>query len=157
MKKLIATITAGLLFTCLFTASAHADRKTLEGFMLGTGAVILGSAIINGLNNNSRPRYNGLPAKRYNYQTRHYGYYSNNPYASRQDQPRYGNKKRHQGKYKNGSRGYFAIEKVWIKPVYKKRWNPGHYNRRGEWIDGRKEKFIVQNGYWAKEKTWRRH
>ena len=56
MKQIITITTAVILLICFSTVQAHADRKTMEGFMLGTGVAILGAAIISGINNDRRPR-----------------------------------------------------------------------------------------------------
>ena len=49
MKHVISIMTAVVVFICLSTAPAHADRKTREGFLLGVGAAVLGTAIYQGL------------------------------------------------------------------------------------------------------------
>ena len=143
MKKIIAITTTVLLLICFFAASAHAGaarRHTIEGFMIGTGVAILGAAIINGINNDSRHHYD----RSYSRHSRHY-------YAGY----RHGYKNRHHRKYKHHRpRGYWEIERIWVEPVYEKKWNPGHYNRRGEWLSGRYEKFLVQDGYFQEEKVW---
>ena len=137
MKKIIATTTAVLLLICFSTASAYAGaarRHTIEGFMLGTGVAILGAAIINEINKDSKPQY-----------TQNHSRHGEYCYAGN----RYGYNNRH-----HRARGHWEIERIWIDPVYEKKWNPGHYNRRGEWLSGRYEKFLVQDGYWQEEKVW---
>lgn len=146
MKKIIAITTVVLLSVCLSTTSALAGaarRHTIEGFMIGTGVAILGSAIINGINRDSRPQY----TQRY---SRH-GEYRHSGYRNRH-RNNYPRRFRHQ---KHG--GYWEVQRIWIDPVYEKKWNPGHYNRHGEWVNGRHEKFLIANGYWQKEKLWVRH
>lgn len=143
MKKIITIITATVLLICFSTVSAHADRKTMEGFMIGTGVAILGAAIINGINRDARPQYTQSYSRHNEY--RHTGY-------------RYGYKNKYHRKYRHHApRGHWEIEKSWVDPAYEKKWNPGHYNRRGSWVDGRLEKFLVTNGYWQEEKVWVRH
>lgn len=140
MQKIISILTTILILTVVFTTSAHADRKTMEGFILGTGVAILGAAIIHEINSNSEPRY-----------VSNHSWYDNRSRAGH----RYGHKKRHHKKYNNNRpRGHWKIEKRWIEPVYKTKWNPGHYNRRGSWIDGRYEKFIIAKGCWQENKIW---
>ena len=137
MKKIIATTTAVLLLICFSTASAYAGaarRHTIEGFMLGTGVAILGAAIINEINKDSKPQYTQNNSRHDEYC--YAGY-------------RYGHNNRH-----HRSRGHWEVERIWIDPVYEKKWNPGHYNRRGDWVSGRYEKFLVQDGYWQEEKVW---
>ena len=135
MKKIIAITTSVLVLTFFSTVSAHADRKTVEGFMLGTGVAILSAAIFNGIHKTSPHQYIQKHSRSDKY--RHAG--------NRYDRRNF----RHQG-----PRGYWQIERIWIDPVYEKKWNPAHYNRRGEWVNGRHEKFLVQNGYWQEEKIW---
>ena len=142
MKKIIAITTVVLLSVCLSTTSALAGaarRHTIEGFMIGTGVAILGSAIINGINRDSRPQYTQSYSRHDEY--RHSGYRNNYP-----------RKYRHQN---HG--GYWEVQRIWIDPVYEKKWNPGHYNSHGEWVDGRHEKFLIANGYWQEEKLWVHH
>ena len=143
MKKIIAITTTVLLLFCFSTVSAHADRKTMEGFMIGTGVAILGAAIIHGIHNDSRYYYD----RSYSSHNRHY-----------HAEYRRGHKNRHHRKYKHHKpRGYWEIERIWVEPVYKKKWNPGHYTPRGSWVSGRHETFLVQNGYWQEEKIWVRY
>ncbi len=140
MQKLISIFTAILILTVISTTSAHADRKTMERIMFGTGAAILGAAIIHGIHNTPEPRY-----------------ISNRPWNDNQhyDRYRYKHKKKHHKRYsKNRHRGHWETQKTWIEPVYETRWNPGHYNRRGKWINGRYEKFIVTRGCWQEDKVW---
>jgi len=140
MQKTISIITAALILVCFSTVSAHADRKTMEGFMLGTGVAILGAAIIHGINKDSHPQYASS-----------YSTHNDHNYAKH----RYGHKNKHHRKYcQHRPRGHWEIEKRWIEPVYEIKWNPGHYNRRGEWIDGRDERFIVTKGCWQEDKVW---
>jgi hypothetical protein len=137
MKRIIAITTSILVVIFFSTVSAHADRKTVEGFMLGTGVAILGAAIYNGIHRDSP-----VPQYTKNY-SRHDGYRST------------GYRYKHHRKYRSqGPRGHWELERIWIAPVYEKKWNPGHYNPRGEWISSRYEKFLVQNGFWQEEKIW---
>lgn len=138
MKKLIAITTAVLLLICFSTVSARADRKTMEGFMLGTGVAILGTAIFHGLNKNSKPQL-----------SRNHGHYD----AHISD--RY--KVRHHRKFNKNRSGHWEIDRIWIESSYEKKWNPAHYNRRGEWISARYENFLINDGYWQEEKVWVHH
>ena len=142
MKKLIAITTATLLIICFSTVSAHAaDRKTMEGFMIGTGVAILGAALLH--NANKGPRLKVLTPDQDQHRDRnHYAGYG------------YGHKRKHHKRYHHGPRGHWEIEKVWVEPVYETKWNPGHYNRRGEWVEARNEKFLVKDGYYQEEKVW---
>lgn len=143
MKKIIASMTAVFLVIVFSSAPARADRKTMEGFLLGTGVAILGTAIIHEINKDRHDYYQ--PA-----QTHH------RPYSY----SRYEHRDRHRPykKYKHHRpRGHWEVERVWVEPVYEKKWNPGHYNRRGKWVSGRYERFLVCDGYWKKEKVWVRY
>lgn len=138
MNKIIATVTAVFLIILASSSPAKADRKTMEGFLIGTGVAILGTAIISELNKDNKVSYS----------TSHT--YNDDYY------PEYRHHRKHHKKYR-GPKGHWEINRVWIEPVYERKWNPGHYNRRGEWVNGRYEKFLVCKGYWKEEKTWVRH
>ncbi|WP_457551380.1 hypothetical protein [Desulfobacula sp.] len=138
MKKIIAITTSVLLLICFSTISAHADRKTVEGFIIGTGVAILGTALINGINKDFSPQY-----------SRHH----HRQDTSRHAGDRYANRG-HNRYLGPGPRGHWEIEEIWITPIYEKKWNPAHYNRRGEWVSGRHETFLVQDGYWQGKKMW---
>ena len=143
MKQIITITTAVILLICFSTVQAHADRKTMEGFMLGTGVAILGAAIISGINNDRRPQYarQHIPPA----EVRHIEYRE----AYRHNYPR--NYRHH------GPSGHWEITRIWVAPVYENKWNPGHYNHRGEWIDGRYEQFLISEGFWQEQKVWVRH
>lgn len=137
MKHVISIMTAVVVFICLSTAPAHADRKTREGFLLGVGAAVLGTAIYQGLKQPSgyrEPRRYHVP-----------------PGYERRSQCR--DTRRHA----RGPAGRWEIERIWVEPAYETRWNPGHYNRKGYWVNGRHEKFKVQDGYWEKRRVWVRY
>lgn len=144
MKKLIAITTSILVLTFFSAVSAHADRKTVEGFILGTGIAVLSAAIYNGVHKSPSLQPQHTPTHFLKYEDRH---------AYRHDKQNTDRRHyRHQG-----PSGHWEIERVWIAPVYEKKWNPGHYNPRGEWISGRHEKFLIQNGFWQEEKIWVRY
>ncbi len=143
MKRSIALITAVFIAAVFSASPARADRKTMEGFLLGTGVAILGTAIIHNINKDHPAQYQGSysrPAP-----------YLHNEYRGRH---RHRSAKRHAYR---GPRGHWEVEKVWVEPVYEKKWNPGHYDHRGRWVEGRHEQFIVCEGYWKEEKVWVRH
>ena len=54
-------------------------------------------------------------------------------------------------------KGHWKTRKIWVEPIYETRWNPGHYNKRGRWVSGRHEKFLMADGYWQKKRVWVRH
>ena len=143
MKKLISIITAVLILICFSTASAHADRKTVERIMIGTGIGILGAAIAHGVINHSKPQYSRQQSR-----------YNDHNYTGYKDRHRHKRDKKYCSSEPHRPRGHYETEKTWIEPVYETKWNPGHYNRRGDWINGRYEKFTVQKGYWKKNKVW---
>ena len=147
MKKIITITTLVILLACFSTVSAHAGsarRHTLEGVMIGNGAAILGAAIISEIDRDSKPHY-----------AENYGKPGKNHHAAY----RYDQNKRGYKNFKHSRpRGHWIVEKIWIDPVYRTKWNPGHYNRKGKWVRGRYENFLVKKGYYQKEKMWvRRH
>nr|NJM01304.1 hypothetical protein [Desulfobacula sp.] len=145
MNRIITITTTVLFLVCFSAIPARADRKTMEGFMLGTGVAILGAAIINGMNDNDGPRYSRhhsppppdvCPVE---YRGRHDGRYDG----------RYDRRHRHYG-----PEGRWEMVRVWVEPVYERRWNPAHYNPGGEWVEGRYESFQVQGGYYRDQRVW---
>lgn len=141
MKKILTITTALLVLICFSTVSAHAGSgktHTMEGVILGAGIVILGSAIISGINRNHRPQYS---------ENNHREQFSAS-YRQKYDN-------RHHRQFSSpGTRGYWTVKRVWADPVYGKKWNPGHYNSRGVRVNGRNQKYVVKNGYWHEEKVW---
>jgi hypothetical protein len=137
MKQLISITTAVVMFICLSTAPAYADRKTREGVLLGIGAAVLGTFIYQGLS--QPPRHRGPQ--------RH------------QVPPAYDRVSQCPDSRYHAHRpsGRWEIESIWVEPVYETRWNPGHYNRKGTWVSGRYEKFQIQDGYWEKRRVWVRY
>ncbi len=139
MKKLITMMTTVLFLICFSTVSARADRKTMEGFMLGTGVAILGAAIINSMNDNDRPHY-----------SRHHS-----PPPQVYIEYRDGHHDRHHGRHHfHEPDGHWEIVRVWVDPVCERRWNPAHYNHRGEWVEGRYENFEISGGYYQDQRVW---
>lgn len=126
MKRQIAITTAALIFlSAIFTGAASAGaarRHTMEGFVLGAGVTLLGTAIIH---NMSRPRTVVVH-------------------------------QRHGRRHNQGrrSQGYWETRKVWVPAVTETRWNPGHYNRNGRWVQGRHQAFVISEGHWEKQKIW---
>ncbi|MCA1786593.1 MAG: hypothetical protein ABR534_03515 [Desulfotignum sp.] len=147
MKNVISIMTAIVVFICLSTAPAHADRKTREGVLLGIGAAVLGTAIYQGLKQPSGYR----EPRRYHVPPAYERGYHVPPAYERGSQ--YRDTRRHA----RGPVGRWEIERIWVEPAYKTRWNPGHYNRKGHWVNGRHEKFRIQDGYWEKRRVWVRH
>jgi hypothetical protein len=50
--------------------------------------------------------------------------------------------------------GHWELKKEWVPAVYKRVWNPGHYNRHGRWVRGRWVEIIDEPGYWVEKKVW---
>ncbi len=147
MKELITMTTTVLFLICFSTASARADRKTMEGFMLGTGVAILGAAIINGMNDNDRPRYSRHHSPPPEVYIEYRGGY-NDRRGDRHHEDR------HWGHHYDRPNGHWEIVRVWVEPVCERRWNPAHYNHRGEWVEGRYENFEISGGYYQDQKVW---
>ena len=147
MKKTISISISVLLLIFLSTVSAHADRKTMEGFLIGTGVAILGTAIYHGMNkdSNSQPQYSENHQRRGEYHSAGYNGYKR------------GHKHKHHRRHHYKHRGHWEVERVWMEPVYEKKWNPGHYGRHGDWVSGRYERFIVKEGYYREERVWVRY
>ncbi|SLM28097.1 exported hypothetical protein [Desulfamplus magnetovallimortis] len=138
MKKsisiIIITITAMVAQT-LFVSSAHAGRSrgddVLKGVIIGTGAAIIGAAIVSEISH-----------------SRDYNHDRNNHHKWDRD------RKHRDHNHHKPCDGYWKIEKIWIPPVYDKRWNPGHYNKRGRWVKGQYDMVIVRGGHWEERKIW---
>lgn len=133
MKTMISITTAVVMLICLSSAPAHADRKTTEGFLLGIGAAVLGTAIYQGLNHSSgyrEPQRHHVP-------------------------PAYGRRAqcRNDQRHVRPPVVRWEIQRIWVEPVFETRWNPGHYNRKGRWVGGRHETFKVRDGYWEKRRV----
>jgi hypothetical protein len=130
MKKQIAIIISAFLIVGLSTGFAQAGaarRHTIEGFLLGTGVTLLGTAIVNSMNRPQPVVVHTPPRHEYRYaKTKH-------------------------------RKGHWETRKIWVAPEYETRWNPGHYNKRGRWVQGRYEEFQISDGYWQKERVWVRH
>lgn len=133
MKILISITTAVVTIICLSTAPAHADRKTTEGFLLGIGAAVLGTAIYQSLDRS--PGYSE-PHRRH-------------------VAPGYGRGSQYRNDQRHARQSFerWEIQRIWVAPVYDTRWNPGHYNRQGYWVSGRHETFKVQDGYWEQRRV----
>lgn len=137
--KQIALLTLMSLF-CFSTLPAQAGparRHTLEGIAIGTGIALMGTALVQGLTRERAPSCE----RRGNY--------------PRHREPGYGPP--HRSYANHAPRGHWELQKVWIADEYERRWNPGHYNRRGHWVEGCYEKFLVNPGYWQAERVWVSH
>jgi hypothetical protein len=100
-----------LLMISIYAAPGYAgsrNQNLVQGIVIGTGAVILGTALINGFHHDNRVRVMASNRRGYRPDTR-------------------------KGSPVRGHRS-------WVNPRYEQRWNPGHYNRRGHWINGQYER-----------------
>ena len=141
MKKQIAIATVTVLIIGLSTSFAQAGaarRHTIEGFLLGTGVTLLGTAIVNSMND-CEPVV-----------VKHAHHRPSAPVYVEHRPVKYRYAKKHR-------RGHWEKRKVWVAPVYETRWNPGHYNKRGRWVKGRHIEIQVSDGYWKKERAWVRN
>ena len=142
MNKIITITTTVLFLICFSMVPARADRKTMEGFMLGTGVAILGAAIINGMHDNDRPRYSN----------RHHSPPPPQVYIEYRGGGR--DNRHYRRNHDYGPVGRWEIVNVWVEPVYERKWNPAHYNHRGEWVEGGYEEFQVAGGYYQDQRVW---
>ena len=134
MKKknlIILLLTAILCFSfptsSVWAGSKHDYRR--QGIAIGIGAAILGTALFG--------QYNR-------------GYYSHHRSAiHRAPVYRYPTPRHRQHR-----EGHWEMRKERVHPTYRRVWNPGHYNRHGEWVNGHWIKVVDQPGYWTKTRVW---
>ncbi|MBF0211159.1 MAG: hypothetical protein HQK68_09765 [Desulfamplus sp.] len=118
-------------------AGSRARSKFVEGAIIGAGAAILGATIVAEINRDSA--YN------------RYDRYDRRDKRDRCDrQDKY-------DRHDRRDRGYWSVERVWIEPVYVKKWLPGFYNRKGRWIQGGYDRILVREGYWESKRIWVRN
>ncbi len=158
MKKTIAITISVIFIVCLSGSAATAGaarRHTIEGIMLGTGIAILGAAIYNEIHDDRTPRHVYHRDQNRGYKDKPHRRDTHNRYAHN----KYDRNRGHHPKFKhsNRPRGHWEIKKIWIGPVFDKKWNPGHYNRRGKWVSGSYHRFLIKEGYYQKKKIWVRH
>lgn len=136
MKTKISIAITLVLFLGFSTASAGSrGRDIARGVIIGTTAAVIGAAIINEMHDNRKSSFK-----------------HNREYRIIHKEKRDCREKKY--KKRHHSRGYWAFKKVWVSPDYEKRWNPGHYNRRGRWVPGKYQRVIVREGYWKKNRVW---
>ncbi|SMC54963.1 hypothetical protein SAMN02746065_10451 [Desulfocicer vacuolatum DSM 3385] len=150
MKKIlnILLITA-VLIPFLFSPAWAGSRNKhlLETVIIGTGVAILGTALIHEVHHNNKKH--AYAHNSYNNQ-RKYSKHSRH----RERHPSHCRK--HRGWNKHKKRGHMVMEKVWVGPVYRNKWKPGHYNRRGRWVKGHYKQILIREGYWEKRQVWAR-
>ena len=132
-KKQI-TLTILAIFTVFaFTTPALAgspQQHRLEGVAIGIGAVVLGKAIFDAYHHPDPSRAPQSVVALYHHN---------------------GREPVHE------PAGHWEMRRHWNAAVFKKVWNPGHYNRHGQWVPGHWLQVKVESGYWAKEKVWVPH
>jgi hypothetical protein len=109
--------------------AGNVQRNRWEGVAIGVGAAILGKVIWD--------QYQG----------------SRHPEVIVHHAPRY-KPKPHKYHRPRKARGHWEIRKEWVEPVYKRLWNPGHYDRKGRWVPGRWIEIEKEPGYWIKKRVW---
>ena len=127
-KSLLIFVLIALFSVSLLPYPAQAgsaQRYRWEGIAIGIGAAILGSAL---LHQNRQDVYYGRP-------------YNGSEYGSYRPRQRYRS-------------GHWEIRKEWVLPIYRRVWNPGHYNRYGEWVPGGWIEIVARPGYWTKTRVW---
>ncbi len=132
-KLSVATLVILLAFAISVPSSALAgspQRHRWEGVAIGVGAAILGKVLFDAHQNYS-PGY--APAPRPTVVENHY-YQSPPPPA-----------------------GHWETRREWVPPSYEKVWNPGHYDRRGRWVEGHWMRLESSPGYWAEKEVWVPH
>lgn len=126
--KLIILILVSVFTITILTPTAYAgntQKHRWEGVAIGIGVALLGSAFIK--------------------QNRHYSRPAPEPVYKRRSAPAPG--------YSH-HRGHWEVRKEWIPPVYKKVWNPGHYNKKGRWVEGHWIEIVNQAGCWEETRVW---
>jgi hypothetical protein len=124
---MLAVITLLAFTTTSWAGSAHQHR--MEGLAWGIGAVILGKVILDNYRN-SYPAAAPAP------QPAVVENYAPTPTAVA---------------------GHWEIRREWIPPQYQNVWNPGHYNRRGDWVSGQWTQVQAAPGYWQEKQVWIPH
>ena len=136
-RFIIGLLVGGITFIMISNSAfaGNVQRNRWEGVAIGVAATLLGQAL---LDHHHDTHYRPAPAPRIVHRppVRHerpYRAYSHRPHKHRK---------------------HARFHKVWVPPVYKKVWNPGHYNRRGWWVSGYWIEKEIRPGYWEKHRTW---
>lgn len=130
LKKRILILVVTLVCVSLAAPSVWAGSKQQhrwEGVAIGVGAAILGHAIYQSHRAEARPP--------------EVVYVTPEPDRRGHHGPRH----RH---------GRWEWQKTWVPPVYERVWNPGHYNRHGDWVPGQWIDVKTTDGYWHRERVW---
>lgn len=131
MKKrsrvtLIFLLMLSIMLLANSAVAGSKQRHRWEGVAIGIGAALLGSAL----------------------------YHHNKSYTRYEPAPVHVSKRPHPPRRWRRPRGHWKIVKEWVPPTYKQVWNPGHYDRHGEWVDGDWIEIIDQPGYWVKKRVF---
>ena len=130
MKKIFISLFAAVCLLTFISAPALAgdkQRHRWEGVAIGVGAAILGHAILSNAYDRSPEQVTVI------HRDSHYRHCP---------PPRY-------------HRGRWEVQKVWVPPVCEEIWNPGHYDRCGNWVSGRWITIEARPGYWTEKRVWR--
>ena len=145
-KTLNIFLIAALLIPFTFSPASAGPRNKhlLETVIICTGVAILGTALIHEVHHNNR---------KYDYAHNNYNSRKHPKHPGWQKpQPIHPQKNHALNRHK--TRGHWVIEKVWVAPIYKNRWVPGHHKKHGRWIKGRSKQVIARKGYWEKRRVW---
>ena len=132
-KKYIAITILSVFTVFAFNIPALAgspQQHRLEGVVIGIGAVVLGKAIFDAYHH---------------------------PYPPRAPQPVVASYHHNGRQPVHVPAGHWEMRKHWNPPVFKKVWNPGHYNRHGHWVPGHWLQVEVESGHWVQERVWVPH
>ena len=153
MKKWMILLLVPLIMMPLTVSRSHADPRhdqLIKGMIIGTGAALLGAALIQEIHHDGRNR---LPARGY---SGHPGRYPGEPHH-RNKGPSPHEYRRGMGHYHGGpphmGKNAFPFMTVWVPPLFDTQWVPGHVNRRGFWVKGHYKKNLVRKGYWDKRRV----
>ncbi len=149
MKRTITLIIIMVFVFAMTVTSAHAGaskrrRHHLEGFLLGSGVGFISATIVNRLHKGQKKAY--IPEQK-------------------QKETRQGRYCREHGQWSDCHNcpdcddymepdGYWTVKRVWVPAEYEDKWNPGHYNKRGKWVSGRYQRFIIRKGHYRKQRIW---
>lgn len=127
-KKLLIVLVIAVFGMMLASSSALAGSKQRyrwEGVAIGLGTALVGHAIYQAHRAGQQPQVVYVEPERHRYDR--------------------GSKHRH---------GHWEWQKTWVPPTHEKVWNPGHYNRKGQWVSGHWIELKTNAGHWAQERVW---
>lgn len=131
MKKtlfiILVTVTFGFCLAAPSARAGNVQRNRWEGVAIGIGAAMLGHVLY-------KNHVQEHPAREVVYV---------NPRPQR-----------HKFRPPRKARGHWEVRKTWVLPAYESVWNPGHYSRRGRWVEGQWIEIEKAPGYWTEERVW---